>query len=74
LISKGDNDLYTKILQEKENYIMRLEHEISDMRKEMDQLKEKLISYEIGSLSLDRSLGGHARSIQMNKQQSNMIP
>ncbi|CDW91377.1 UNKNOWN [Stylonychia lemnae] len=63
---KSDSDLYSKILQEKENYIMRLEHEISDMRKELDQLKEKLISYEIGSLSLDRSLGGHGRSMQVN--------
>lgn len=37
---------------------MRLEQEICDMRKEIDNLKDKLISYEIGNLSFDKSLGG----------------
>jgi hypothetical protein len=32
------------------------------MRRESDQLKEKLIGYEIGNLSMDaRSLGGGAK-------------
>ena len=44
-VSIMDNsiDLYNKILQEKENYIMRLENEINEMRKEIENLKEKLI-------------------------------
>eukprot|EP00347_Sterkiella_histriomuscorum_P003750 403363091 len=60
------SELYQKILQEKENYIMRLEQEQSDMRRELEVLKEKLIGYEIGNLSMDRSLGGqqHIRSYQ----------
>ena len=42
---------------------MRLESEIGDMRRETEGLKEKLIGYEIGSLSMDnRSLGGARRS------------
>lgn len=27
------------------------------MRKELEQLKEKLISYEMGNITLDRSIG-----------------
>ncbi len=42
---------------------MRLEQELSEMRRDTELLKDKLIGFEIGSLSLDtRSLGGARRS------------
>jgi len=34
---------------------MRLEQEISEMRREMERLKEKLITVEIGNISMDRT-------------------
>lgn len=45
---RGGVELYSKILQEKENYISRLENEINEMRKEGEVLREKLIMCEIG--------------------------
>ncbi len=36
-------DLMSKIMQEKENYIGKLEQELSEMRKESDSLREKLL-------------------------------
>lgn len=56
----NSQELFARILQEKENYIMRLEQEQSDMRKEIELLKEKLIQYEIGIMSG----GGNIRSYQ----------
>jgi hypothetical protein len=39
-------------LQEKENYIMRLENELGDMRKEIESLKNKLLMHEINKSSI----------------------
>ena len=40
-------DLMSKIMQEKESYIGKLEQELSEMRKDCDQLREKLLQYEL---------------------------
>jgi hypothetical protein len=38
-----NGDLYSKILNEKENYISRLEFELGDMRKEIETLKNIML-------------------------------
>ena len=43
-------DLLSQILLEKENYIVILEDELGEMRKDLDGLREKLISFEVGNL------------------------
>lgn len=50
--------MVNRILQEKENYIYKLEGECGDMRREIDQLRDKLINVELNHFSnvLDKSL------------------
>jgi predicted RNase H-like nuclease (RuvC/YqgF family) len=62
-------DLMNKILQEKESYINKLEIEISEMRREIDQLKDKLITVEINGLDKTsnsiplHNIGGNTTSL-----------
>ena len=51
-VGRYDDQLYAKILQEKENYIMRLETEMGEMRREIEGLKEKVIGYEVMGMSV----------------------
>ena len=46
----------SKIVQEKENYIQKLETEISEMRREIDSLRERLISVEINGCFDNKSM------------------
>ena len=44
-------ELLNRIIQEKESYIIRLEGETGDMRRELDMLREKLLTFELGNMS-----------------------
>ena len=48
-------DLMSRILQEKENYIGKLEDQMGEMRHELDGLRDKLISVEISNPFSDKS-------------------
>ena len=45
----------SRILQEKENYIGKLEDQMGEMRHELDGLRDKLISVEISNPFSDKS-------------------
>ncbi|TNV71947.1 hypothetical protein FGO68_gene2678 [Halteria grandinella] len=60
--NRHDSDIMSnKIIQEKENYIYKLEGECSEMRKELEQLREKLNCMELNQYYnvLDKSINSN---------------